>query len=62
MPRKSTPTQGPHEAVSPPDLPKADSPPDLPKADSPPDPHEAELRQANEMLFYAYRDFIAEPD
>ena len=35
---------------------------DLQKAESAPGPHESELRQAIEMLFYAYRDFTAGPD
>jgi DNA-binding MarR family transcriptional regulator len=35
---------------------------DVKAVDTPPSSHEEELRQGIELLFYAYRDFTAEPD
>src|SRR5580704_8460591 len=35
---------------------------DVKAVESPPTSHEDELRQGIELLFYAYRDFTAEPD
>src|SRR5580704_1321528 len=35
---------------------------DVKAVESPPTSHEEELRQGIELLYYAYRDFTAEPD